>query len=525
MNYRLLTSLFTFGLTSTLGWAAYPVNMVGFSGEPAEVFRAMRDDLKTIRTIQEEDTKPDIRELVEMARSSKKIFKLMSERIALEQYGKKLQTMPGGSVKATDANSLSFNGKGFEGGNFGFIDHLVGQSGLPIAFDREMPTNLLPIPNSFNSSIQGMLQNMRSIGDFSNITQAFMPETILNNVMGTAVQSAMNQIARTQIAPGIFVRDYLPGLDDAFATFSTSSNPATLLAYNQSRFDAGYSPLAGLNDAMRSAMSHLNVSNIASNGAYQAVNSFLKKQGLSDGQANPYASFAGDMMGQIVHNLTKTPPGQPLVITPQQVQKARSTGGPDVAIPVPANLSKTPRVLTVDLTDTRGRTLALGAVTGTQPKQSPKYVAAVTPPPDIAQERQQKLSNNDNQITANWKQHKLHEEMLQYTMTLLEELATLEKQAFEVQKEMLKDDKAAVPEIVQTIQAIQAETTKQQQFAHSLRAEIEKLGMARQQLMKDRETIVATAADKLAVSAPPRFQAMLKTSTNSRNSRSNKNSQ
>jgi hypothetical protein len=435
--------------------AGRPVTIVGWEGQPKEWADDTIKLLQDIRDVQVKTVRPSWEELIRMARGSKEIYLAMAQKIALEDYGKVLQKFPSGRVIAADPASLSFDGINFIGGNQGFIDNMAGINGLPIAMDRMMPTALVPLaPDSANifskvldSAAHATASSLRMAP--AAFLSGMSPEFFVKNfVVGNAAGAVSQEVAKSIVGNGVFVRPYAGPLDDTFAAFGRSSNPALQMAVHLQSATSGYLPVAGrVTGLPPGSLGNVNINNVLSSGAYDAVDAYLKKEGVRN--SNPYSVFARDMTGWAIDAVSNAKPGQAIAADARAVNAQMSGQAANSTNPL-ANLQAPPLMAAATPT-TPQSTGSSPTAPATAPRTppTPPLVAAVTPTADETQQRNKLLAESDKRISEVQAQIKRTEAIKTHTLVVIDELNKLVNQAEEIRKKL--DNINAVPEITQVV--------------------------------------------------------------------------
>lgn len=402
----------------------------------------------------------------------------MANKIALEQYGQKLQTFPNGQVRAVDPTQLSFDGENLVGDNYSFVSNLTGINGLPIGMDMQAPTRLVGLSQS-QSNIMGNFMNLSQSGRLPSSGSGFDPTSwIQKAVPGISRNdvSALGSVTGMVAGNGITVRDFEPVLDSVFDHVSKSNDKNKKVAVEARKILRDYSPLFG-SRIPRRGDNPFDLDNLVTGGAYQAVGSFQNSQGLPS-SANPYNGFSQDMMGPIMAKVKTTKPGEPLIISAEEVA-AFQNGTAD-------NLNKDP--LPQDPSQIRSADLFSNEDTASAANAPARKVAAVGLPEEALNQRQQDLDASNKRLAQIQVQYRKTEDVRSYTMGVIDELNKLVGQAQEIRKAL--NEKSAVPEVTQAVIDLQAEITRQQRFVYQLSKDMDELAHNRYEVLKDRQDIV-----------------------------------
>lgn len=239
--------------------------------------------------------------------------------------------------------------------------------------------------------------------------------------------------------------------------------------------------------------SHVNINNVLSSGAYDAVDTYLKKEGVRN--SNPYSVFARDMTGWAIDAVSNAKPGQAIAADARAVNAQMSGQAANSANPL-ANLQAPPLMAAATPSAPPG-TGASPTASATAPRTSPTppMVAAVTPTADETQQRNKLLAESDKRISEVQAQIKRTEAIKTHTLVVIDELNKLVNQAEEIRKKL--DNINAVPEITQVVVDLQSEIQRQQNFIHTLDQDLDTLSQRRYDLLKDREAAMAAFSDRV----------------------------
>jgi hypothetical protein len=388
---------------------------------------------------------------------------------------------------------------------------MAGVGGLPIAMDRIAPTALVPLQGS--GTILSQLTKAASSAAGGALRQlpgallsGISPENFAKQFVGAAAGGAAQQLAGSLVGNGVFVRPYAGQMDDLYAAFGTSSDPTLAMATHLKLSNSGYLPMGGvLTGAGAGNIGPVNMNNVLSQGAYDAVDGYMRKSGVT--QSNPYGVFARDMTEYAIDSVAKAKPGDPIVITPAAVKARQSGAQPPAENPLATR--QVPPLMAPSSTSPSGQASPSAPPARTQPPM----VAAVTPTSQEMDQRNSLLDVSDKRIGEVQSQVKRTEAIKSHTHDVIDELNKLVKQAEEIRKKL--DNVNAVPEITQVVVDLQSEIARQQQFIHTLDQNLDDLAQRRYELLKDRQAIVQLAQSRLQSDATRRVGEIASAAMNS----------
>ena len=183
------------------------------------------------------------------------------------------------------ADTLVFDGSKLSGGNFRYIDAIIGMDGHPIAFDRQLPAWIIPLTSSAAKGLSSSQQNFA------------------NQPTNAELAELTNRIYQVNVAPyvaadGIFLRPYAGRIDDLYFHFAQSPDQKLSLNYFtllDSLPPRQYSPISGTKSPQDVPPSRVNLSDILSTGSFAAIQRFRKE--------NPQANIRNPFKGLAVRIL------------------------------------------------------------------------------------------------------------------------------------------------------------------------------------------------------------------------------
>lgn len=269
---------------------------------------------------------PNIQRLRDIAEGQNNAAAAMAKRIMLENFSTVLQQHPAGTATAPAAGKI-YDGSAVTGGGEGEIDSLMGMTGLPVALERQLPSQLIPLSASDGQMFGSYLSHRSSLSQqlLQMLTQ-FLPAPMRN--MGSTLASAASSLGNNMVGDGIFLRPYMGQADDAYVYSYGSGDPMMQMAY-WATVGQGYDPLLGSVSQEESFSGALN--NALTQGAAAAVATYLRQSG-QPAEANPYATFSQDMAGYAVQTARVTSPGQRINLSNEQVEEFEQGQAPPLDV-------------------------------------------------------------------------------------------------------------------------------------------------------------------------------------------------
>ncbi|MDE1171779.1 MAG: hypothetical protein PW734_11325 [Verrucomicrobium sp.] len=319
--------------------------------------------------------------------NSKTLPFLIGKYVALQSQGLILQNRPDGSAYVAEATTLRYdptdnNGNGgFSGGNLQFMDNLIGARGVPLGMDDQPPVILIPLTKTQAAQFAPYTGKPSTTHYVSGPAMYFgnMPvDTAMQAIISNSLSTTAAEMATNQVGDGVFVRPYEGAHDDMYAAVGGSALGANSMNYYANC--ENYHPMVGHATTDIGKWNSNMLSNILSNNQFAAVSSYLMgfEQGLSD---NPYSNFGRDMASTAIAMMGQVPMGQPLQLTSQQITSAQYSAGRLINTLYPslfANMSQS------------------------DANYSPRMVAVVTLPSELAAEFYNLMRANNEAIRQNW---------------------------------------------------------------------------------------------------------------------------
>lgn len=203
------------------------------------------------------------------------------------------------------ADSLVFDGKRLSGGNFRYIDALISQEGRPLAMDRQIPMIMVPLSREGAESLAKARDTYRTSAE----TETARLKTDRLHVVPLSPQLA---------ADGILLRPYAGRLDDWYYRLVQEGDvPKQIQFYAtiEALPERTYHPLTGLGHHSTVPPVFFNMSDVFSNGAFNAVRS-----GNQPGR-NPFMGYAGRVIPFMAQALGPFTPGSEFVVPKEVVSR------------------------------------------------------------------------------------------------------------------------------------------------------------------------------------------------------------
>jgi hypothetical protein len=214
------------------------------------------------------------------------------------------------------ADLLLYDGEGYEGGNFGFIDAIIGAQGRPIALDREPPMFLVPL----TAAGQEALARRREA------FQARRHPRVLSEISVDPVPEASGGAAPADLlmfADGQFVRPYCGRFDDLYFHLFQNGNAVSALAFSavtDGLSDRRYHPLTGLVGQKIGPPQRFDLNDVLSSGGLSAIRAYTVRNGARETTA--FKGFAYGVMPFIVQRVAGSSPGDILKVDSTDVLRA-----------------------------------------------------------------------------------------------------------------------------------------------------------------------------------------------------------
>jgi hypothetical protein len=207
-------------------------------------------------------------------------------------------------------DDLDFDGQRYSGGNLSFIDSMLGESGRPIAFDRELPALLVPL----TPEAEATLIERRA---------AFQAGADTLKIRETADQALGEGASALMFADGAFLRAYAGGFDDLyFHLFQNGNGPSALAfcAFADGLVERVYQPVNGLRKRGSVPVAGFDLDDILSDGGKTAVRRHLRTQ--SERAGEPFQQFAFRVLPSIVAKVRTLPAGARFIATHAEILRA-----------------------------------------------------------------------------------------------------------------------------------------------------------------------------------------------------------
>ena len=209
------------------------------------------------------------------------------------------------------ADTLIFDGSKLSGGNFRFIDAIIGMDGQPIAFDRQLPAWIIPLTFSAAKGLSSSQQNFA------------------NQPKNAELAELTNRIYQVNVAPylaadGIFLRPYAGRIDDLYYHFAQTSDHKHSLNYFallDSLPPRQYSPITGTKSPQDVPPSRVNLSDILSTGSFAAIQRFRKENPQANIR-NPFKGLAVRILPLLDEAIQKEKPGEEWQISRETLRRA-----------------------------------------------------------------------------------------------------------------------------------------------------------------------------------------------------------
>lgn len=213
--------------------------------------------------------------------------------------------------KLPHADTLIFDGSKLSGGNFRFIDSIIGMNGHPIAFDRQLPAWITPLTFSAAKGLSNSQQNFA------------------NQPTNAELGELTNRIYQVNVAPhlaadGIFLRPYAGRIDDLYYHFTQTPEQKHSLNYFallDSLPPRQYSPITGTKSHQDVPPSRVNLSDILSTGSFSAIQRFRKENPQANIR-NPFKGLAVRILPLLDEAIQKEKPGEEWKISRETLRRA-----------------------------------------------------------------------------------------------------------------------------------------------------------------------------------------------------------
>lgn len=217
------------------------------------------------------------------------------------------------AAKFPPADTLVFDGTRLTGGNFRDIDALIGAGGRPVALDRDLPVQIVPL----EASRAQALESTRAAG---MPPQKFLElQNLFDRIHAASVSNHL-------VADGLFLRPYAGRLDDLYHHLVQQGGRNGQLDYfalMDNLPPRQYSPLSGTAARKFVPPPRVHLSNVLSGGSLQAIQNFKTSNPRSNVQ-NPFKGFAVRTLPYLGDELRKTAPGSTLTLSGELMRRAIS---------------------------------------------------------------------------------------------------------------------------------------------------------------------------------------------------------
>jgi hypothetical protein len=438
----------------------------------------------------------------------------MAQMDSLVKHGQLLNQNPEDQNQAVSANTLQYNGTNFVGGNYQFIDNLMGQNG-PVALDRILPATLVPVSG-------GLLQQAQQ--SVTSFTQSLSPSLISatqdvlvgslvpsgEGTAGQAVGQLLNQWMQGNgtnptgmLGDGVFLRPYAGVVDDAYQTLVTNGTPLqkTQFFAADTLGGNGYNPIMGATGNPNLAM--VNLDNVFSMGASQAYQTYQQNHATSG--TNPYQGYANQLLSQLPALFSQTAPGMPLMPTSQQTMTAQQTPVGSTGLP-----GDYPPLFSADPVSQTGPVSSSPfGVSLPSADSTSQGVIVVTPPAAEAKAYQQRIADSDQRLQEIIQETKTQQQARQYLEQILQSLTSIQEQAQEIQKDLNQVEANSIPELTVMIRDLQGDLETRQQDLGGLSLGIEKLQQELHNELNHRALLVEQEQRQEVAHALPRWRAAM----------------
>ena len=213
--------------------------------------------------------------------------------------------------KLPPADTLVFDGSKLSGGNFRYIDAMIGMDGYPIALDRELPAWILPLTPSAAKGLASSQQNFGSQppdADLAELTNRIYQANVASNLA----------------ADGIFLRPYAGRVDDLYYHLVQNTESSHLLDYFtllDSLPPRQYSPITGTRSPQDVPPSRVNMSDILSAGSFRAIQTFRTENPRANIR-NPFKGLAVRILPILSDSIHKVKPGEEWQVSRENMRRA-----------------------------------------------------------------------------------------------------------------------------------------------------------------------------------------------------------
>jgi len=208
------------------------------------------------------------------------------------------------------ADDLVFDGQRYTGGNLSYIDSMLGKSGRPIAFDRELPALLVPLTPEAEVAL-------------AEKRVTFQADAGTRQSREAADQTYGEGAAALMGADGQFLRAYSGRFDDLYFHLFQNGNGPSALAFcglADGLAERVYQPVHGIGRRSAASPARFDLDDILSDGAKSAVLRHLRA--ASGPVAEPFQEFAFRVLPSVVTKARALPPGTRFTATHAEILRA-----------------------------------------------------------------------------------------------------------------------------------------------------------------------------------------------------------
>jgi hypothetical protein len=216
-----------------------------------------------------------------------------------------------------EADTLTFDGEKYRGGNFAFVDSILGLTGRPVALDRELPVWLVPL----SADGETVLADKRNKFQAEQKNAALRTATAhlflgKNGSEGTAVAAQLFQ-------DGAFVRVYCGRFDDLYFHLFQNGNGLSALAFAAVADGLSlrrYHAITGLVAASVSPVERFDLSDVLSGGGRAAIGRWEATQGGDSQRA--LRGFSTRVLPLIAGRISQLAPGAAITVSQDEFLNA-----------------------------------------------------------------------------------------------------------------------------------------------------------------------------------------------------------
>jgi len=507
----LLFLLSNFFFVSVSGWAGIPVSEDGAQLTLIQDLQALTTKIQSDQALIQEH----LARIRAMEEGSKAVALAMAQMNSLVNHGQLLTQNQNGQNQSTSANGLQYNGQNFIGGNYQFIDNIMGQNG-PIALDRMLPTTLVPLAGGL------VQQAQQSVSNFANSAPSSLLSATMSSLMGNLsqnggssvsnvasqaigqlLQGSSGSISSGMMGDGVFLRPYAGVIDDAYQALVENGTPTQITQFfsDANLGGSGYNTILGSTNNPNLTM--VNMDNVLSAGASQAVQSYL--QSNSSTGSNPYQGYANQLLPQLASMISQAVPGTQLIPTAQQIASAQQNSSSS------NTPSSFPSLFSGNLASTASSNAnpLFGSLSSSTNDYSQQAVAAVTLPAAQAQAYQRRIAESDQKLIEITQELNTQQQAQQYTQQILQSLTQIHQQAQGIQQQLNSVDPNSIPELTTMIRDVQGDVESRQHDLSTLSLNIEKLNQELHTEILNRANYVDQIKKEESVHAIPRWSAAM----------------